>query len=236
MDAHWNGTSVGSRLFDALSLILPAAETFLIDTLDSWRASVPIALAPALNSEIDRFIKEECAHRRAHERYNAALIAAMPAAAVIAERAAQVTNELGQFSVPMRLALVAAFEQLTALLSHEIVHKDNLIGSSNALQAQMWRWHAREELDHCDVAVTATAIGGPAYPVRAAALLLATCDLLTDIVRYTRALCRCDLAAGMSRRRLAFDTLRFAFASMPSLFRMTVGWLRYAFTPLRAKQ
>jgi predicted metal-dependent hydrolase len=236
MHAYWNGSSVRSRLFDALSLILPAAETFLIDTLDNWRASVPLALQPALAHEIDRFIREECAHRRAHERYNAALIAALPAAAVIAERAAQVTRELDRFSLPMRLALVAAFEQLTALLSHEIVHRHSLIGPSDAPQAQMWRWHAREELAHCDVAVTAAAIGGPAYPFRAAALLLATLYLLTDIVRYTRALCRCDLAAGESRRRLAVDTLRFTFGSAPSLARMWAGWLRHAFTPLRAKQ
>ena len=234
MHAYWNGTSVRSRLFDALSLILPAAETFLIDTLDSWRASVPVALPPALHNEVDRFIREERAHRRAHERYNAALIGAMPAAAAIAERAARVTEELDRFSLPMRLALVAAFEQLTALLSHEIVHRDNWIGPSSAPQAQMWRWHAREELGHCDVAVTATALGGPAYPLRGVALLLATVYLLTDVVRYTRALCRCDLAAGMTRRRLAVDTLCFAFGCTPSLVRMTAGWLRYAFTPLRA--
>ncbi|QHB57123.1 metal-dependent hydrolase (plasmid) [Ralstonia solanacearum] len=229
---YWNGTAVRSRLFDALSLLLPAGETFLIETLRTWRAQSPALCDAALHDEIERFIREEGAHQRAHARYNATLIAALPGAEAVARRADRVADGLAGLGLPMKIALAAAFEQLTTLVSREIVEHDTLLDDDASQPGRLWRWHAREELGHCDVALAVAARGAPNRWLRRLALVLATGYLASDLVRYTWALCRCDIAAGARRRTLLADALRFAVGSLPAFARMAGGWLRFAISPL----
>lgn len=220
----WNGTVVRSRFFDALSLLLPAGEQFLIDTLESWRASVEPQPDAELAGEIDRFIREELAHRRAHAQYNAALVDAAPHVQPIAERAGRITAELDGFSAAMKLALVVAFEHLTSVLAKEIEAHPYLLVEEASRAARLWRWHAREELGHFHVAARVADRAGIGRGLLALALLLATGYLATDLLRYTFALCRCDVRAGASRSAMLVDSLRFASGAVPSLTRMTRHW------------
>lgn len=229
----WNGTLVRSRFFDALSLILPAGEAFLIDTLETWRIGSALPLDAKLDQEVRRFVREERAHRQAHQRYNDALITGLPGALAIAQRANRVADELDKLGFPMKLALVAAFEHLTALLSEEIGSRDSLLIDGESRATKLWRWHAREELGHRDVAIDVAASARLSRWMLAFALLLATAYLVTDQIRYTFALCRCDIRSGaISRRAACVDAARFAFGSLPALLRMAKGWWRYLFAPL----
>ena len=229
----WNGTLVRSRFFDALSLILPAGEAFLIDTLETWRTRCPAPIDTRLHSEVERFVREERAHRQAHARYNDALIAGLPGAHAVAERANRVTDELERLDLPMKIALVAAFEHLTAVLSEEVVSHGTLLIDGQSHATKLWRWHAREELGHRDVAIDVAAHAGLNRWTLRLALLLATGYLLVDELRYTFALCRWDIRSGaMSRRAASIDAARFAFGSLPSLVRMVRGWWRYFRAPL----
>lgn len=227
----WNGTIVRSRFFDALSLLLPAGEQFLIDTLESWRSSLEPQPDDELASEIDRFIREERAHRRAHTHYNAALVDAAPLMQPIAERAGRITADLDGFSVPMKLALVVAFEHLTAVLAKEIEAHPFLLVDEYTRAARLWRWHAREELGHCHVAARVAHRAGLGRGLLTLALLLATGYLATDLLRYTFALCRCDVRAGASRSAMLVDSLRFAGGAVPSLMRMARHWLGLVLSP-----
>nr|WP_174998846.1 metal-dependent hydrolase [Burkholderia lata] len=229
--AQWNGTLVRSRVFDALSLLLPAGETFMIASIETWREQTKRALSPRLIAEVDRFVREEKAHRRAHERYNETLIADQPHAANVASRASRVTDDLAGLDLTMRLALVAAFEHLTALLSHEIVEHRSLLVHDDSPESRMWRWHAAEELGHCEVAMEATAQCRVSRARLTLALVLATGFLMYDVVRFTFALCRCDIANGASRLAIAADMCHFVIGSLPSLTRMARGWWRYILTP-----
>jgi uncharacterized protein len=228
----WNGTLVRSRFFDALSLLLPAGEAFLIETLESWRTSSAPTLDDALGSEIDRFIREEQAHRRAHAHYNAALVEGLPLAQPVAERAQAITAELDCFGAPMKLALVVAFEHLTAVLAEEIDAHSFFLVENDSRAARLWRWHASEELGHRDVAVCVARRAGLGRGVLTLALLLATGYLATDVLRYTFALCRCDARAGASRTRLLGDAARFALGAVPSLIRMARHWFGLLLAPL----
>ncbi len=228
---YWNGTCVRSRLFDALSLLLPPGEAFLIDTLEKWRARSNLTSDQALHAEIDRFIREETAHRQAHERYNASLAAELPAVSAIAQRASRVTDDLAGLGLPMQLALVAAFEHLTAVLAEEIGSHAYLIVDDPSRPSRLWHWHAREELGHRDVAMDAAAHAGVGRGKLIVALLLATAYLSTDVMRYTFALCRCDVRAGASRTAVCIDAIRFAVGAVPSVLRMTRGWCRYLVAP-----
>ena len=223
----WNGTVPRSRVLDVLSLLLPAGERFVIATLQAWRATAPPGLTPALSAEIDRFIREEQAHQRAHERYNAALLAATPAATGTAQRAARAADELAQFSLTTRLALCAAFELLTAVVSRELLERPFLLhGARDSVQGRMWQWHAREELAHCHVALQAAACGGVGRGRRLLALVLASAYLAFDVATGALRLARCDVAAGVPRRRVLRDGLSMAVRGLPACVRMSLGWLR----------
>lgn len=229
----WNGTIVRSRFFDALSLLLPAGEAFFIETLESWRAAAELQPDDELNREIDRFIREEGAHRRAHTLYNTALVDASPLMQPIAERANAITADLAHFGVPMKLALVVAFEHLTTVLAEEIETHPFLLVREDSRAAQLWRWHAREELGHRDVAVRVANHAGLGRGKLTLALLLATGYLATDLLRYTFALCNCDVRAGASRKVMLFDCVRLAGGAVPSLIRMTRHWFGLLLAPSR---
>ncbi len=226
----WNATAPRTRLLDALSLLLPAGERFVIATLDEWRRRQPDQVPPALQKELDRFIREEQAHQRAHERYNASVLAAMPAAARAADRAARASDELSRLSLPMRLAMCAAFELLTAVVSRELLERSFLLsGPATSAPARMWRWHAREELGHCHVALQAAACGGAGPLRRLLALVLAASYLSFDVATATTALVRCDIAAGAARGRILADTASMLARGLPAAARMSLGWFRCIF-------
>ncbi|MGN6084795.1 metal-dependent hydrolase [Trinickia sp.] len=229
----WNGTLVRSRFFDALSLLLPTGEAFLIETLESWRAAFEPMPGDELGSEVDRFIREEQAHRRAHSLYNAALIEAIPSMQPIAERANAITAELAHFGEPMKLALVVAFEHLTAVLAQEVQSHRFLLVQDESRAARLWRWHAKEELGHRHVAVDVARRVGLKRGTLTLALLLATGYLATDLMRYTFALCRCDVHAGASRKTMLVDCVGFALGAVPSLMRMSRHWFGLLLAPSR---
>ena len=223
----WNGTVPRTRVFDALSLLLPAGERFVIATLEDWRSSAKAPIPPSLLAEVDRFIREEQAHQRAHERYNASVLASAPRAAGAARNTVAAIDELANFSLPMRLALCAAFELLTAVVSRELVERPFLLGAAaGSLQERLWRWHAREELDHCHVALQAARCGGVGRIRRLLALCLATGYIAFDVANCSVQLTRCDLANGTPLRRVLKDSLTMVVTGLPSLARMSLGWLR----------
>ncbi len=223
----WNRTVPRSRLFDALSLILPTGESFVIATIDEWRHAASASASDALNAEVNRLIREERAHQRAHSRYNAALIVATPGAAPAARRATRLTEEISKYNLSMRLALVVAFEQLTMVLSREILAHPGLLTDDDCVHTRMWRWHAREEVAHGHIAANVAAHHGIGRARTVLALGLAAHFLSFDVLRCWCTLCRCDLTSGFPRWRLARDTAAFLVQCMPSFVRMAAGVLGY---------
>lgn len=223
----WNRTIPRSRLFDALSLILPTGESFVIATIEEWQRVAGSSASSALRAEVGRLIREERAHQRAHDRYNAALIKATPGAAPAAERARRVTDEIAKCSLTMRLALVVAFEHLTIVLSREILAHPDLLPDDDCAHSRMWRWHAREEIAHGHVAADVAAHHGIGRARTVFALGLAATFLSLDVLRCWWALCRCDLRSGFPAWRLARDTGTFLVQGLPSFVRMTAGVLGF---------
>ena len=192
-----------------------------MDDARAARRSDPSA-APALQ----RFAREECAHQRAHERYNAQLVALRPGVAAQAERARRASEALAREALPTRLAFAAAFEQLTALLSHELLAHRHLLrhADPHGTHARLWRWHAREELAHCHVMDEVAREAGAGPLRRRFVLVVATVLLGADLLRGWRALCRLDVEAGVDARRLGREQASFALASGPMLARLAWRW------------
>lgn len=225
--AAWNRDLVRSRFFDAISLLLPAAEAFLIDTLGQWLATAECDLPDWQRDEVRRFLEEEQAHQHVHRRYNSALVSVRPSVQATAERADRLADGIAALATTEKMALAAAFEHLTAVLSREVLTRRHFLADGQSWQARVWRWHAREELDHQHVTLIATAHMRLRPGVRVAAYVAATVYLLGDLASLWRALCRCDVDSGASRAALAWQFLRFSCGSLPSIGRMAAAWAGY---------
>jgi predicted metal-dependent hydrolase len=220
----WNGDVLRTRLFDGLSLLLPAGEEFVIRAAGDWLEAHPSA-DRRLRAEAERFIREERSHQRAHRRYNAQLHEAMPIARECEQRIAAVVAGLDRFRLPMRLALASAFEHLTALLSAEVLRGDAWVADTPRRECRMWRWHCAEELAHRHVADDLLSAMRPVPGLRLAALVLASLYLAADAFSLTWALCRQDRREGRaSAWALLSQAGRFAWRAAPGLLRIAAGW------------
>jgi uncharacterized protein len=224
---QWNGTLVRCRFFDAISLLLPAAELFLIETTEKCLVSIDDSIDPASRTEAERFLQEERAHQHMHRRYNDKLITANPVTQETARRASRVTYDLQRLSLATRVALAAAFESLTAVLSREALGHPYLLGCEQSVEARIWRWHAREELAHCHVVAQSATALGVGRGRRLLAYILATGFLVFDVLRFWHSLCRCDIRSGADRARIWADGLSFVVRGVPSMLRMSIDWTRH---------
>jgi predicted metal-dependent hydrolase len=223
----WNGDVFRTRLFDGLSLILPSGEAFVIEAVAQAAAQLPSdgAQADALREEAGRFVNEELAHQRAHRLYNERLAREGLPARALEQRIEEATRPLTHLDLPTRLAFAAAFEQLTALLSCEVLRGNAWLTQRPSLQGRLWRWHCAEEIGHRHVAPQMLRACGVGEARRIACFAAATCFLAIDVVRIVAALCRHDLGTrSVSRTRLAAQACRFACRAAPGMCRMALGW------------
>jgi len=233
---YWNGDAVRTRLFDGLSLLLPAGEEFVIRAVQAWLDTHPAA-DPHLRAEAARFVREEVSHQRAHRAYNASLAESAPVAPQLEQRIAGAVKALDEAldkrNPAMRWVLAEAFEQLTALLSAEVLRGDAWVTSEPGREARMWRWHCAEEIGHRHV-TTDLLRGARLVPgQRAFALVLATVYLAGDATALTWALCKHDLRTGRLRPGpLALQAGRFLWRAGPGLFRIALGCCAHL-VPLR---
>ena len=232
----WNdGDAFRSRLFDSVSLLLPSGEQFVMDAVSDWlRQAQEPAVSPALRDEVNRFVREEAAHQRAHRLYNDRLAERAPAQR-LEERIASAVGEIASRSLATRLAFAAAFEQLTALLSDEILRaRSPWLGDGAAPQLRLWRWHCAEEIGHRHVALDVLTAAQVGRGRRVLAMLAASLYLAMDLTACLATFCRHDVRAGrIGVWRLAVQGCRFAIRATPGVLRMGWGGLRYMAAPGR---
>jgi predicted metal-dependent hydrolase len=228
--APWNGDHLRTRLLDAISLMLPAGEEFVIGAVADWlRDDTRPAGDQALRKEAQRFIDEERAHQRAHRLYNLRLARHGLPAMELEQRVRMAVAELAPLSLQTRLALAAAFEHLTALLSREMLAgRPWLCAAGDCPQARLWRWHCAEEIGHHRLVPELVATSRVGHLRRVGCLLLASGYLGIDVARLLLRLLAHDLRVGELRHRaLAGQACRFAVAALPGVLRMALGWCRY---------
>lgn len=221
-----------TRVFDALSLMLPCGEAFVIEAVSDWLAAAPQAEA-GLRAQAERFVREEQSHQRAHRLYNARLASSGAPALVHEQRIESAVRELSHLDLGTRLAMSAAFEHLTALLSAEVLRGSAWVVASPCRESRLWRWHCEEEIAHSHVTADLLRAGKTGYLRRAGCLVLAVCFLGIDLARLVFALCAHDVRRGAaSRGGLLLQAAGFAWRTLPGVLRMAVGGLGYL-TPMR---
>ena len=193
-ERFWNRTPFRSYLFNAFSLLLPSGEQFVIRAMEGAAAHLPEG-AP-LKAEVAQFVREERAHQRAHRLYNAQLARQGYNAVALEARMEGAVQGLEQaLDWRERLALAAALEYLTALVSRQALRGGGWLVHDASRQSNLWRWHCEEEVAHHGVALRLLReVGQVSYGRRLGLYVLASLILLGDVACHTWDFFRTDRA------------------------------------------
>jgi len=143
-----NGDPVATAWFNALSATFPRGETLFVDAVKAFREGAP----PALAAEIRGFIRQEVNHTREHVAFNRAAADAGYDLAAIDARVERLIGDVYARPKIAWLAVTIALEHFTAMFAHEFLeHPEHFVGAGSE-QAELWRWHAVEEIEHKGVA------------------------------------------------------------------------------------
>jgi uncharacterized protein len=146
---HWvRGEAFATALFNALSVVFPAGEAFMIRSIKPWQKKVP----PALARDIQNFVEQEAGHSREHNVMNQSLI---DAGYDITPLERVINNFVGRFkrsSDLTRLGATMCIEHLTAIIAAELLENEYHLAGSNEELRELWIWHGLEEVEHKAVA------------------------------------------------------------------------------------
>ena len=145
----WHGGRVeATAIYNALSSTFPIGEAYFVESVRAFREGTP----PKLGEEIKAFTTQEAIHSREHDAFN--------------KRAQQAGYDLSKLDkrVEERLAITKsrppvvnvaatmALEHFTAIIAHELLADPRHLEGADPETAELWRWHAAEEIEHKGVA------------------------------------------------------------------------------------
>ncbi|KQN71034.1 metal-dependent hydrolase [Sphingomonas sp. Leaf62] len=143
-----NDDPIATAFYNALSVTFPKGAGFFIDSVRHYRDDVP----PRLAAEIRAFVKQEAIHTREHLAFNRHVADQGYDASRLEAR---VDHELAitRGRPPIaNLAATMCLEHFTAILAHELVANPAHLAGGDQAAADLWRWHAIEEIEHKGVA------------------------------------------------------------------------------------
>lgn len=145
----WHGGNpYATALYNALSATFPKGEAFFVESVRAFRDGAD----PKLAGEIKAFTTQEAIHSREHAALNKR---AAESGYDLAKLEAQVDYrlEITRSKPPIvSLAATMALEHFTAILAHELLADPRHLEGAEQETADLWRWHAVEEVEHKGVA------------------------------------------------------------------------------------
>ena len=153
MGAHWNPARPEfSHIVNAGSLAMPYLEPYLIKTM---RAARPLVRDPALQAELDRYIRQEATHYKQHRVFNDELKARgyRSIDAIEARLAREYASLESTRSLAFNLAYAEGFESMALAVGQMLISdREYLFGNSQSGVASLILWHFVEEIEHKNVA------------------------------------------------------------------------------------
>ena len=223
----WHGGRVeATAIYNALSTTFPKGEAFFVESVRAFRDGAP----PRLAEEIKAFTTQEAIHSREHAAFN--------------NRAADSGYDLSKLEkrVEERLAITKgrppvvslaatmALEHFTAILAHELLADPRHLEGADKETAELWRWHAVEEIEHKGVAYDTWLNATGHWPrfkrwkLKARVMLLVTRNFLVDRTGGALELMRQDGVTGFHAWRLLLTYLWIR----PGMFRKIAGaWVKF---------
>src|SRR5215210_4832077 len=223
----WHGGRIeATAIYNALSTTFPAGEAFFVESVRKFRDGA----SPKLAEEIKAFTTQEAIHSREHDAFNKR---ASQAGYDLSKLEAQVEKRLAVTrSKPpvVSLAATMALEHFTAILAHQLLANPTHLAGADQEAANLWRWHAVEEIEHKGVAYDSWLHATRHWPsakrwkVKAKVMLYVTRNFLVDRTAGSLELMRQDGVTGLDawRRLLWYLWVR------PGMFRKIAGaWLSF---------
>ena len=221
-----NGSAVATAWFNALSATFPRGEGFFIDSVRACREGA----LPQLEAEIRDFIKQEVNHTREHVAFNRAAIEAGYDLTGIEAHVEHMLAKTRGRPPAVNVAATMALEHWTALFANQLLSRaDHLAGAEQSV-ADMWRWHAIEEIEHKGVAFDTyfhATRGWPAlrrWWLRSLMMVLVSKNFLHHRVLDTLDLLGQDGITGWRARRMVFAYLLWRPGFLRRIF---LPWLAY---------
>jgi hypothetical protein len=155
---HWlGGDAFRTQFFNALSMLFPIGEQCFIDSV---RAALPQLSDATMREQAHAFIGQEATHRHLHGLYNRDL-KRQGLCFVLERMVAWRIRNLEACSAKDRMAVTAAYEHFTAVLSDCMLRNPPWFADAQEPLKTLWCWHAVEEIEHKSVAFDVYhAIGG----------------------------------------------------------------------------
>jgi hypothetical protein len=223
----WHGGRVeATAIYNALSTSFPKGEAFFVESVRAFRNGAP----PRLSGEIRAFTTQEAIHSREHDSFNKR---AEQSGYDLKDLEAQVERRLavtrGRPPI-VSLAATMALEHFTAILAHQLLADPRHLEGADKDTADLWRWHALEEIEHKGVAYDTWLNATQRWPrwkrwkLKTRVMLYVTRNFLVDRTKGALELMRQDDVTGLR----AWSILLAYLWVRPGMFRKIAGaWFRY---------
>ena len=221
-----DGDAVATAFYNALSATFPKGEGFFVESVRKFREGAP----SKLEAEIKAFVTQEVMHSREHVQFNKR---ALEAGYDLRPLEARVEYRLGVTRAKppiVSLAATMSLEHFTAILAHELLKDPRHLERADKESADLWRWHAIEEIEHKGVAYDTWLHATRAWPrgkrwkVKAKVMLFVTRNFIVDRTRGTLELLRQD---GIEGPRAWARMFWFAWVRPGMLRRILGAWLGF---------
>lgn len=223
----WHGGRVeATAIYNALSTTFPKGEAFFVESVRAFREGAPAKLA----DEIGAFTTQEAIHSREHDAFNKrAAVSGYDLGKLEAQVAKRLAVTKGKAPI-VSLAATMALEHFTAILAHQLLADPRHLEGADEETANLWRWHALEEIEHKGVAydtwLNATRHWSRwmRWKLKARVMLYVTRNFLVDRTAGALELMAQDGVTGLRAWRLLLIYLWVK----PGMFRKIAGaWFRY---------
>jgi predicted metal-dependent hydrolase len=223
----WHGGRVeATAIYNALSATFPIGEAYFVESVRKFREGAP----PKLAEEIKGFTTQEAIHSREHDAFNKRAAEAGYDLSRLEQRVSERLAITKDRPPIVNVAATMALEHFTAILAHQLLANPRHLAGAEPETADLWRWHAVEEIEHKGVAYDTWLWATRGWPrfkrwkVKAKIMLLVTRNFLVDRTAGSLELMRQDGVTGLK----AWWLLLIYLWVRPSMFRKIGGaWLSY---------
>jgi predicted metal-dependent hydrolase len=223
----WHGGRVeATAIYNALSTTFPAGEAFFVESVRAFREGAP----PKLAEEIKGFTTQEAIHSREHDAFNKRATHSGYDLSKLEERVNWRLSVTRGKPPIVSLGATMALEHFTAILAHQLLANPRHLDGAEQETADLWRWHAVEEIEHKGVAYDTWLFATRDWPrwkrwkVKAKVMLYVTRNFVVDRTAGALELMRQDGVTGLKSWSLLLGYLWVR----PGMFRKIAGaWIKF---------
>jgi predicted metal-dependent hydrolase len=221
-----DGNPFTTALFNALSATFPKGEAYFVESVRAFRDCADERLA----GEIRAFTTQEVIHSREHLAFNRRAADSGYDLSLLEKTVDESLALLAGRPPILDLASTMALEHFTAIIAHELLANPKHLKGADQATADLWRWHAAEEVEHKGVAydtwlaTTATWTRWKRWKVKSIIMLLVTRNFVVHRTAGALELLRQDGITGLR----AWRGLLWAMWGNPGMFRKVgAAWFKY---------